>query len=102
MMVVVFSTFFSSFAGGLIIVVSFSVTFSAGAVLTRESQAARSPKAAAITMMGFIRGTSEGVRRRAPPVTESAPVNTRGELLAGLRGRGGGLLFHDGRNEGND
>ena len=59
MMVVLFSTFFSSFAGGLMIVVSFSVTFSAGAVLTRESQAARRPKVAAIMMIGFIAGDQQ-------------------------------------------
>jgi len=59
MMVVLVSTFFSSFAGGLITVVSFSMTFSAGAVLTRESQAARRLNVAAITMIGFIAGNQQ-------------------------------------------
>jgi hypothetical protein len=40
-MVVLFSTFFSSLAGGLTIVVFFSTTFSGGAVLTRASHAVK-------------------------------------------------------------
>lgn len=46
MMVVLFSTFFSSQPGGLMIVVFFSTAFSAGAVLTRESQATKRLKVA--------------------------------------------------------
>ena len=53
-MKVLFSTFFSSLAGGLIMVVFFSVTFSAGAVSIRASHPERKIAAAARTKEGFI------------------------------------------------
>lgn len=51
MIVVLFSTFFS---GGLTIVVFLSMTFSGGVVFTRESQATRRHVEAARTMVYFI------------------------------------------------
>ena len=61
MMVVLCSTFFSSFAGGVMMVVFFSTTFSGGVVFTRESQAARRNAAAERTMMDFILGMGCGI-----------------------------------------
>ena len=61
MMVVLGSTFFSSFAGGVMMVVFFSTTFSGGVVFTRESQAARRNAAAERTMMDFILGMGCGI-----------------------------------------
>lgn len=54
MMVVLFSTFFSSFAGGLTMVVFFSTTLSGGAVFILESQAARRNTEAARAMYVFM------------------------------------------------
>ena len=56
MMVVLFSTFFSSLAGGVMIVVFFSITFSTEGAAGRLSHAVRKPSAAVAMIADFIIG----------------------------------------------